>query len=141
MTQASSPTAPAHRRVRVGFISKFFGLFEPHGLLLDGAMEYLPRHVFEVWALPVVRTDGKPLAHTIAAGVDHVVEVSRAMNCSICSIFVVCTQYYACDLLSLTDESTPYHVQMSTDPFELFPRASCVELFKAGHISIRRHNV
>jgi len=46
------------KRARIGFISKFFGVFEPHGLLLDGVMRYLPRSHFEVIALPVARTDG-----------------------------------------------------------------------------------
>lgn len=49
------------RKARVGFISKFFAIFEPHGLLLDGVMKYLPRTEFEVIALPVARTDPKVL--------------------------------------------------------------------------------
>eukprot|EP00605_Chrysophyceae_sp_TOSAG23-4_P002715 GSChrysophyteH1.ASY1.ANO1.2994.1 assembled CDS len=69
-----SGTETVHR-TRIGFMSKFFGLFEPHGLLLDGIMQYLPRESFEVWALPVTRTDGKPLAHTIADAADHTVSV------------------------------------------------------------------
>ena len=56
------PGSKTHRRTRVGFLSKFLGLFEPHGLLLDGVMAHLPRDEFEVWALAVARTDGKPLA-------------------------------------------------------------------------------
>jgi hypothetical protein len=36
------------KRFTVGFISKFFGIFEPHGLLLDGVMKHLPRSHFEV---------------------------------------------------------------------------------------------
>ena len=31
------------RRVKIAFLSKFFGIFEPHGLLLDGIMRSLPR--------------------------------------------------------------------------------------------------
>ena len=64
------------RRARVGFISKFFGLFEPHGMLLDGVMQYLPRSRFHVVALPVARSDGKPLAPSVAQGADEVYEVS-----------------------------------------------------------------
>lgn len=63
------------RKIRIGFISKFFGIFEPHGLLLDGVMKYLPRSRFYVVALPVARTDGKPLAPSIQSGVDLVVEI------------------------------------------------------------------
>ena len=63
-------------KVRVGFVSKFFGIFEPHGLLLDGVMKYLPRDIFEVIALPVARTDGKPVDPSIVEGCDVVYEVS-----------------------------------------------------------------
>ncbi len=63
-------------KVRVGFLSKFFGIFEPHGLLLDGVMKYLPRDLFEVIALPVARTDGKPVDPSIVEGCDRVYEVS-----------------------------------------------------------------
>lgn len=63
-------------KVRVGFLSKFFGIFEPHGLLLDGVMKYLPRNIFEVIALPVARTDGKPIDPSIVESCDAVYEVS-----------------------------------------------------------------
>ncbi|KAJ8603228.1 hypothetical protein CTAYLR_003809 [Chrysophaeum taylorii] len=43
---------PAKKR-RVGFCSKFFGSFEPHGLLLEGVVKYLPRDKFRVVLLPV----------------------------------------------------------------------------------------
>jgi tetratricopeptide (TPR) repeat protein len=62
--------------MRVGFISKFFGVFEPHGMLLDGVMQYLPRDRFEVIALPVARGDGKPLSPTVQAGCDSVYTVA-----------------------------------------------------------------
>ena len=53
------------RRIRIGFLSKFFGLFEPHGLLLDGVMNLLPRSHFHVLVLAVARNDAKPLHHTV----------------------------------------------------------------------------
>ena len=59
-----------HKRVRVGFISKFFGIFEPHGMLLDGIMNYLPRSQFIIVALSIARTDGKPLNPTINDAAD-----------------------------------------------------------------------
>jgi hypothetical protein len=34
--------------LRVGFVSRFFGVMEPHGLLLDGVMDRLPRSHFRV---------------------------------------------------------------------------------------------
>lgn len=66
----------SQRKIRVGFISKFFGVFEPHALLLDGVMRYLPRSAFEVIAFPVSRNDGKPLAPGITEGADIVIELS-----------------------------------------------------------------
>jgi predicted O-linked N-acetylglucosamine transferase (SPINDLY family) len=62
------------RRIRIGFLSKFFGLFEPHGLLLDGVMNLLPRSHFHVLVLGVARNDAKPLHHTVsrAAKTTHV---------------------------------------------------------------------
>ena len=64
-----------HKRVRVGFISKFFGIFEPHGMLLDGIMNYLPRSQFIIVALSIARTDGKPLNPTINDAADEVIEI------------------------------------------------------------------
>lgn len=69
-------TPKGERRIRVGFLSKFFGVFEPHALLLDGVMRYLPRSRFEVIAFPVSRSDGKPLAPGILEGADRVVPLS-----------------------------------------------------------------
>lgn len=75
--RAADPSALVNkRRARVGFMSKFFGIFEPHGMLLDGVMKYLPRDRFEVIALPVARGDGKPLSPTVQAASDEVVVVS-----------------------------------------------------------------
>jgi tetratricopeptide (TPR) repeat protein len=64
------------RKIKIGFVSKFFGVFEPHALLLDGVMRYLPRSKFEVFAFPVARSDGKPLAPSVVAGADSVAELS-----------------------------------------------------------------
>lgn len=73
----SSDSSPTHHSlIRIGFLSKYFGVFEPHGLLLDGVMRHLPREHFTVLALPVARTDGKPLSPSIREAVDKVVEVS-----------------------------------------------------------------
>lgn len=64
------------KRMRIGFISKFFGIFEPHGMLLDGVMKYLPRHQFEVICLPVARSDGKPVASILSETCDEIVHIS-----------------------------------------------------------------
>ena len=68
--------AVTKRRARIGFISKFLGIFEPHGMLLDGVMRYLPREHFLVVGLPVARGDGKPLSPTVASACDEVHTVS-----------------------------------------------------------------
>jgi tetratricopeptide (TPR) repeat protein len=68
---ATLPSVPT-RRARVGFISKFLGVFEPHGMLLDGVMQYLPRDRFEVIALPIAEAGGKPLSPTVQAACDSV---------------------------------------------------------------------
>jgi len=64
------------RKVRVAFVSRYFGVYEPHGMLLDGVMMYLPRDRFHVMALPVVGTDDKPLSYVIRDNVDEVVPLS-----------------------------------------------------------------
>ena len=63
-------------RLRVGFMSKFFGIFEPHGLLLQGVMKYLPRSRFEVVLLAVPRGDMKPVDPLLQRSVDEMHETS-----------------------------------------------------------------
>lgn len=79
-TISNNRVVPPTRKIRVGFFSKFFGIFEPHGLLLDGVMKYLPREYFHVIAFPVARTDGKPLEFTIQEGADEVFELSLSQE-------------------------------------------------------------
>ena len=64
------------RKVRIGFISKFFGIFEPHGMLLDGIMKSLPRLYFHVIGFAVARTDGKPLSPSVKESCDELYETS-----------------------------------------------------------------
>jgi len=47
-TATTTTTGISSQRVRIGFMSKYFGIFEPHGLLLDGVIRYLPRKDFKV---------------------------------------------------------------------------------------------
>jgi predicted O-linked N-acetylglucosamine transferase (SPINDLY family) len=51
--------------IRIGFMSKSFGVFEPHGLLLDGIVKYLPRSVFKVYVLRVM-LDNKSSEHMLS---------------------------------------------------------------------------
>ncbi len=64
------------RKARIGFISKFFGIFEPHGMLLDGVIKYLPRHQFEVVCLFIARTDMKPFSNILLESCDEIHEIS-----------------------------------------------------------------
>ncbi len=60
-------------------MSKYFGLFEPHALLLDGVMASLPRDLFEVFVVATVRADVKPMAPSVLAALEsasHLVELS-----------------------------------------------------------------
>mmetsp|Transcript_16074 Transcript_16074/g.35048 ORF Transcript_16074/g.35048 Transcript_16074/m.35048 type:complete len:1364 (+) Transcript_16074:87-4178(+) len=72
---AGSPPSES-RKVKIGFMSKFFGLFEPHGMLLDGVMKHLPRSQFTVYTLPVARSENKPLSPSVAEASDHLVVIS-----------------------------------------------------------------
>ena len=74
--QSISPINLIQSKIRVAFISKFFGLFEPHGMLLDGIMKYLPRKYFEVIVLIVPSTDGKPISPNIFDSTKHVYQIS-----------------------------------------------------------------
>lgn len=71
------------RRRRVGFISKFLGIFEPHGLLLEGVLMHLPRSSYVIVCLPVARPDGKPLSPLFRIICDEVVEVSLVYEYSL----------------------------------------------------------
>jgi hypothetical protein len=89
--QQQSPVAPLQsinpppatlrfKKTKVGFVSKFFGIFEPHGMLLDGVMRYLPRHYFEVVALPVARSDSKPVSPSVQEACGAVIPVSLSFG-------------------------------------------------------------
>jgi predicted O-linked N-acetylglucosamine transferase (SPINDLY family) len=67
-------------KIRVGFISKFFGIFEPHGMLLDGIMQYLPRSHFYVVCFFVARTDFKVVAPRIMEACDETHELSLTIR-------------------------------------------------------------
>ena len=45
--------AAGAKKARIGFLSKFFGEHEPHGLLLEGVVQHLPRRFFTVVVLPI----------------------------------------------------------------------------------------
>jgi len=73
-----NPTArPRKELIRIGFMSKLFGVFEPHGMLLDGVVRFLPRDRFRVIALEVAAGGAqKVLSPLIAESADELVEVS-----------------------------------------------------------------
>ena len=68
-------------RIKIGFISKSFGVFEPHGLLLDGVVKYLPRSLFKVYVLRILlekETAGHMISPTLADFADELVDVPQA---------------------------------------------------------------
>jgi protein O-GlcNAc transferase len=67
------PSASPIARIKVGFLSKYFGVYEPHGLLLEGVMKHLPRSLFEVYAITTTPGEGKFLSPIIVKSSDHVV--------------------------------------------------------------------
>lgn len=67
------------RRVRVGFVSKFFTLNHAHGLLLRGVVAGLPREYFDV-TLCAITNPKEVLAPDILAAADRVVEVPMVLE-------------------------------------------------------------
>jgi predicted O-linked N-acetylglucosamine transferase (SPINDLY family) len=68
LSAASPPT-----RIKVGFVSKYFAVYEPHGLLLEGVMKYLPRSLFEIYAITTAPNVGKFLSPVIVKSSDHII--------------------------------------------------------------------
>jgi hypothetical protein len=76
---ASSARGPegTHGSIRIGFMSKLFGVFEPHGMLLDGVIKYLPRPRFHVFALEVAPGGAQKLISPIIhESADEVIQIS-----------------------------------------------------------------
>lgn len=94
---ASPQSSGQPRKIRVGFMSKFLGIFEPHGMLLDGVMKYLPRDIFEVVVLAIARGDGKPLSSTIAESVSEIYEVplSHVLALNLCRTLSIDVMVFA----------------------------------------------
>ena len=63
--------------IRVGFMSKLFGIFEPHGLLLDGIIKYLPRNYFRVICLEIAPGGQQKIVSPLVKDVsDEFVQIS-----------------------------------------------------------------
>jgi protein O-GlcNAc transferase len=67
------------RKAKIGFISSFFYIAEPHGLLLDGIMKHLPRDYFEVHVLVVVNNSTIPLAPSVSEAADFIWEIPKKL--------------------------------------------------------------
>jgi Tfp pilus assembly protein PilF len=68
------------RKAKIGFISSFFYIAEPHGLLLDGIMKHLPSEHFEVHCLVVVNNASIPLAPSVSEAADFIWQVPRDIS-------------------------------------------------------------
>lgn len=83
--QPRSTTQDLHvltRKVRIGFVSKYFNVYEPHGLLLEGVIKSLPRNQFTVCVGVVIgagaaaSTDGRDLLlPTLRQHADEIVQI------------------------------------------------------------------
>lgn len=71
--QMSGYLSSKSSRLKVGFVSKYFGVYEPHGMLLDGIMKYLPRSLFEVFAITRRPNEGKYLSPIVVKSSDHII--------------------------------------------------------------------
>ncbi|CAM9638268.1 unnamed protein product [Ectocarpus fasciculatus] len=69
--------------LRVGFVSKFFGdeasAHEPHGILLEGVVRYLPRRLFRVIVCPIY-APGKRLSPSLADAADEVIQLPMKLD-------------------------------------------------------------
>jgi protein O-GlcNAc transferase len=76
-TSHTTGNAYPRQKIRIGFMSKLFGVFEPHGLLLDGIIKFLPRDRFRVIALEVAAGGAqKIVSPLIATSADELIEIS-----------------------------------------------------------------
>jgi protein O-GlcNAc transferase len=60
---------------KIGFLSKYFYEHEPHGLLLEGVLKYLPKHQFLKYLLPVVGNGHKPILPALIQFSDFLVSL------------------------------------------------------------------
>jgi hypothetical protein len=67
------------KKIRVGFVSKFFGEDEPHGELLEGVVAHLPRHMFTTIVLHIA-SPGQSVSPTLARAADEVACCSSARS-------------------------------------------------------------
>ena len=65
-----SPEPVQGRRARIGFLSKLFAEHEPHGLLLEGVVQHLPRDRFHVVVLPVASPGRDAASELLRASAD-----------------------------------------------------------------------
>ncbi len=122
--QNTTPTTTISKK-RIGFCSKFFGIFEPHGMLLDGVMKYLPRDQFVVVCLAIARTDGKPLASTVAESCDEIHDISLVFQHAVEHIFKLKldTLIFA-DLVS--EPMNHFLSQVRFAPIQVYPHNLCL---------------
>ena len=72
LLQPPPPSPPQPAPLRMGFVSKFFGDLEPHGLLLEGILAHLPRDHFYPMLFPIA-TSSRPPANYLTAAVAETV--------------------------------------------------------------------
>ena len=68
------------RRARIGFLSKLFAEHEPHGLLLEGVVQHLPRDRFVVVVLPVASPGRDAASELLRSSADELIELGLNMR-------------------------------------------------------------
>jgi protein O-GlcNAc transferase len=76
----SAVDSSAGQRIKVGFMSKFFGEGQPHGLLLEGQISGLPRDEFEVIVFEVPTESESRLNPVIFKSADQVVKLHLVLS-------------------------------------------------------------
>ena len=78
--QGLSPEPVRGRRARIGFLSKLFAEHEPHGLLLEGVVQHLPRDRFVVVVLPVASLGRDAASELLRSSADELIELGLNMR-------------------------------------------------------------
>jgi len=66
------------KKIKIGFMSKFFGVGQPHGLLLEGVIRHLPRDLYDVIVFVVPGTKSS-LTPELRASADLVVKLQLVL--------------------------------------------------------------
>ena len=71
---------PLHpKKIKIGFMSKYFGQGQPHGLLLEGIIAHLPRHIYHVIVFEVPGSKSTLMPELLSTA-DQVVQLQLVLS-------------------------------------------------------------